>query len=122
MVNVSSENVREYLELQVELTKKDFATIMEEFLTVYNERMKILEIILRRECDKVLMSKPEKGVVGIIEQIKSKINFNKGDADKIYHNISEYVNLERVLLESYRNDMENVLAVIDAMDEINNAI
>ena len=122
MSDVGADKIREYLELQVGLTKKDFSKIMEEFLNLYHERMGILELVLRSECDRILCSNKEKMVRFLVEEIKNKVNFKKYSVDKIYHNISEYAKSERELLESYRNDIENVLAVIDAMDEINNAI
>lgn len=122
MSDIGAHKIREYLELQVNLTKKDFAKIMEEFLNLYHERMKILETILKSECDRILCSNKDKMVKCLVEEIKNKINFKKYSVDDIYHSISKYAKSERELLESYRNDIENVLEVIDAMDEINNAI
>ena len=122
MSDIGADKIREYLELQVDLTKKDISKIIDQFLNLYRERMKMLEIVLRSECDKVISNNSAKMVKYLIEEIKSKINFKKYSIDEIYHNISEYAKSERELLESYRNDIENVLSVIDAMDEINNAI
>ena len=122
MSDVGADKIREYLELQVDLTKKDFSKIMEEFLNLYHERMGILELVLRSECDRILCSNKEKMVKYLVGEIKNKINFKKYSVDDIYHSVSEFVKSERELLESYRNDTQSILDIIDAMDEINNAI